>query len=196
MTTDTITLKRKFNDEPSPRYYSMSGGVFAAMKDAVKAAGGTFETTPLKVWKVKKEAVAAIKEAGYTVTLLPFLRMVSFNERNISDSPEGTMVKISFEYINTDGRYLEMPGYLNVQLGMIDDEAVTAANAAINAQRVAAGLAPSPYLNRHTAVREIAREAAEAQAAEVVAMFDTASGGKRTAEAIKAGFVAVMQVVK
>ena len=194
--SDTITLKRKFNDEPSPRYYSMSGGEFTAMKDAVKAAGGTFETMPLKVWKVKKEAVAAIKEAGYTVTLLPFLRMVSFNERNISVSPEGTMVKIAFEYINDDGRYREVPGYLNVVVGQIDDAAVTAANDDINAEMSAAGLAPSPYLNRHTAVRKIAREAAEAKAAEVVAMFDTASGGKRTAEALKAGFAAVMQVVK
>ena len=194
--SDTITLKRKFNDEPSPRYYSMSGGEFTAMKDAVKAAGGTFETMPLKVWKVKKEAVAAIKEAGYTVTLLPFLRMVSFNERNISDSPEGTMVKIAFEYINDDGRYREVPGYMNIQVGIIDDDAVAAANEDINAQLVAAGLAPSPYLNRHTAVRKIAREAAEAKAAEVVAMFDAASGGKRTAEALKAGFTAVMQVVK
>ncbi|MCG3145972.1 MAG: hypothetical protein HONDAALG_03748 [Gammaproteobacteria bacterium] len=196
MTTDTITLKRKFNDEPSPRYYSMSGGEFTAMKDAVKAAGGTFETMPLKVWKVKKEAVAAIKEAGYTVTLLPFLRMVSFNERNISDSPEGTMVKIAFEYINDDGRYREVPGYMNIQVGIIDDDAVAAANEDINAEMTAAGLAPSPYLNRHTAVRKIAREAAEAKAAEVVAMFDAASGGKRTAEALKAGFTAVMQVVK
>ena len=194
--SDTITLKRKFNDEPSPRYYSMSGGEFTAMKDAVKAAGGTFETMPLKVWKVKKEAVAATKEAGYTVTLLPFLRMVSFNERNISDSPEGTMVKIAFEYINDDGRYREVPGYMNIQVGIIDDDAVAAANEDINAQLVAAGLAPSPYLNRHTAVRKIAREAAEAKAAEVVAMFDAASGGKRTAEALKAGFTAVMQVVK
>jgi len=196
MTTDTITLKRKFNDEPSPRYYSLTGGEFAAMEDTVKAAGGTFETTPLKVWKVKKEAVAAIKEAGYTVTLLPFLRMVSFNERNISDSPEGTMVKIAFEYINDDGRYREVPGYMNIQVGIIDDDAVAAANEDINAEMTAAGLAPSPYLNRHTAVRKIAREAAEAKAAEVVAMFDAASGGKRTAEALKAGFTAVMQVVK
>jgi hypothetical protein len=148
------------------------------------------------VWKVKKDAVAALKEAGYTVTLLPFLRMVSFNERNISDSPAGTTVQIRFEYINEDGRYREVPGYLNVQVGIIDDAAVTAANDDINAEMTAAGLAPSPYLNRHTAVRKIAREAAEAKAAEVVAMFDTASGGKRTAEAIKAGFAAVMQVVK
>jgi len=196
MTTDTITLKRKFNDEPSPRYYSLTGGEFAAMKDTVKAAGGTFETTPLKVWKVKKDAVAALKEAGYTITLLPFLRMVSFNERNISDSPEGTMVKIAFEYINDDGRYREVPGYMNIQVGIIDEAAVTAANDDINAKMTAAGLAPSPYLNRHTAVRKIAREAAEAKAAEVVAMFDAASGGKRTAEALKAGFTAVMQVVK
>ena len=194
--SDTITLKRKFNDEPSPRYYSMSGGEFTAMKDAVKAAGGTFETTPLKVWKVKKDAVDALKAAGYTVTLLPFLRMVSFNERNISDSPEGTMVKIAFEYINDDGRYREVPGYMNIQVGIIDDDAVAAANEDINAEMTAAGLAPSPYLNRHTAVRKIAREAAEAKAAEVVAMFDAASGGKRTAEALKAGFTAVMQVVK
>jgi len=194
--SDTITLKRKFNDEPSPRYYSMSGGEFTAMKDAVKAAGGTFETMPLKVWKVKKEAVAAIKEAGYTVTLLPFLRMVSFNERNISDSPEGTIAMVKFEYINDDGRYREVPGYMNIQVGIIDDDAVAAANEDINAARAAAGLAPSPYLNRHTAVRKIAREAAEAKAAEVVAMFDAASGGKRTAEALKAGFTAVMQVVK
>jgi hypothetical protein len=193
---DTITLKRTFKEEPSPRYYTVSGGEFAAMKDTVAFTGGKFESSPVKAWKVQKPAIDALKESGYTVTVWPFLRMAAFNERTIYDQPgRPATCDVSFEYINTDGRYRALPGSLRVAVGEISAEAVRATNDQINADLVAIGLPPSEHLDRFTAVRKLCRAAAETAAADVVAAFEEASGGKRTADAIKAGFTAIQALL-
>lgn len=65
---DSITLKRNVEGEFAPQYWTMSGGEFYTMLDAVKALSFRKWQDSERVWLVKFDGIATLREVGYTVT--------------------------------------------------------------------------------------------------------------------------------
>lgn len=115
---DTIILRRNVKDEEVARLYRMTGGEFMAMKDAVKANGGTFYGMT-KTWLVRKDGLNALREAGYTIEdLLPFRFEVGDNphlhEVWYADHTRCNPV-MSFEYVEDLAGHWRRPGMLVVE---------------------------------------------------------------------------------
>lgn len=192
---DTITLKRKIKNEYAPRYYSMAGGTFDEMLQAVKDLDQRrFETYPHKAWKINGDGLAALTEAGYDIEEWPALRLTQFVEGSMRDHGDKLSVTAYFEYMTEDGDYRRGPRKnLVIQ---IDDETVEARQALITERDREAfpDLELTPA-SRYQAVRNLAREAVKECGTEIVERFHEARGNDRTQAGMQAGFDAIKEAL-
>jgi hypothetical protein len=58
---DYVTIKTQAKDEIVPHYYTVTGGTFSEMKDAIKAAGARFDGQD-KAWRISRGDLSQITE--------------------------------------------------------------------------------------------------------------------------------------
>lgn len=176
----TIQLKRNVNGEYIPRRYEMSSEAdFETVKNAVKAAGGKFESKfEDKSWLISGDILRALKEAGYTITEKSPFYQDTFVEQSIKDGGDTSTCNVGFRMMQAD--FQRMAGNLTVTFDT-STELVESEIERLNEMAVTSlagiGQTPKASYDRYYGVRALARKAANDHAAKVEA---------RTLELLKA----------
>jgi len=115
---DTITLRRALKSETVARLYTMTGGAFTEMKDAIKTCGASFDGLT-KTWLVKKDDLNTLTTAGYAVTAIaPFRHHQTsyFQQTARGDGTSDISATVSFEYVSDlAGHWMACPVYGRIQ---------------------------------------------------------------------------------
>lgn len=133
---DEIKVKVSFKDEWQPRFYTVTGGEFTAMKDAIKAQPESRFDDINRVWSIKSATIAALKAAGYNVAEMPVARLRVAELSHRDEYKDGVWSRRSIlnavmERLNERGKFVLMDGmFIN---GDTDNE-VNAALAAKKAE--------------------------------------------------------------
>lgn len=115
---DTVRVHVVVKDEMFPRSYVMSGGTFAAMKDAVKALGGRFDGSRSSWLLPGSEAWSMLKalREQYTVTEMALVRIqrergdhgsICMADRALDKRP--CLTELWLEAARGDGTWLGLP---------------------------------------------------------------------------------------
>lgn len=178
---DSITIKTTNPDEYGPRYYHVSGSDFNTMKDAIKANGGKFETTPVKAWIVTPKT---LEQLPFAITEESPFR-VSPTEPRIIDGHsyyphrDHSEFDLMLEWRDQYGTWRLIDHPYRIQFDTTDDTVaaklaeLTAANPGYN------------FFNRDSAVRRLALESKAAKAIEILAQIENIRMGRYTKEAIR-----------
>ena len=122
--SDQITLYRKIDNEPLPRFYTLTGADFQAMLAAVKGLGFRTFDANLKAWMVRGDAIKTLKDQGYDVKERPALRtsepVLSQGVYFVEDNRQVRRAVVAIEQINQRNEYLSVK-YINFDYETDDD---------------------------------------------------------------------------
>lgn len=122
--SDQITLYRKIDNEPLPRFYTLTGADFQAMLAAVKGLGFRTFDANLKAWMVRGDAIKTLKDQGYDVKERPALRtsepVLSQGVYFVEDNRQVRHAVVTIEQINQRNEYVPVK-YINFDYDTNDD---------------------------------------------------------------------------
>lgn len=198
---DTITLKRTVEGEFAPQYWTMSGGEFDAMLEAVKnlpRAERTFVSLE-KAWSVKYTGIQALRNAGYTVKKEADVRVSFRNEQeSVVACDAGADVTVIMDYRRPKGNWssdiyshhFEKTIHFDFPL-----DAIATASAEVRANDLTQKFISEKYMDAHchnSAIRTLAwRAVMELHHKAQARYMELIKPGKRT----EAEFVAAVETV-
>lgn len=188
----TIQLKRTITGEYNARRYDLTTDTdFTVAKDAIKAAGGKFESDD-KSWKVTGDIIKALRLSGYTITEKSPFFQADFVEQNVRDGGETSTYVVGFMMMQENRP--RTSGNLTITFAT-DAVATNAEIERINAQMSTVSVPSAPLTlakDSRRAVRALARKAANEAAALVEARtLELLSVTKRSKEE----YIAVLKQV-
>lgn len=191
---DTIKLKRSIQSDYTARYYTMTGGEFKAMLEAVKALPFRQYDGSEKVWIVKKDGIEALQGQGFAITQDPDLKQ-DFFESSITDLRDRVHVYF-YSFFRDDKQHFSSLPPRRIYFSITDEE-IEAEQARIDeaVKRLNLSVTFSPA-GRYQAIREMARRKCNEYFGEVLKIYEAVADDKRDKESNLAGLKAVVEVLQ
>lgn len=158
-TTDHLILQRRIDGERTPRFYTMTGGPFATLLEAVKGLPFRhFEEMQLKSWLLHGDGIAALRAQGYTIVPDALFRVAPLVRTSVYDHIDRIDATVYFQERDRSGGWRSMPVYANIEIVGVTTAIRQVVANAIDARRASLGLQLAPA--RHDdVVQEIAQRA-------------------------------------
>lgn len=192
---DYLLLTRSVQGEDYPRVYRLTGKPFAELLAAVKALPARSYDSVNKLWRVNNAGLAALKEAGLSVTILPPIRVMRAASQALHPTLEdGTwtvrvVLTVQARHDTTQGGWWDI-GRVERKVTLSADEVAAAHRAEM--ERLSIPYQEHPLGNHWRTAERLAVESLKPYADELTAVAEEARGKNGyTKAAYRAAFTAL-----